>query len=118
MYMHNTRSKEVLCDSCELRALWTLMQSPNHYLLLLRRWLIRNVVFVIMRFSTRRVLSVILITKIPFSFSSPLSSFFPDSVLLLSGGCSKRKNSSSGSSSPIFKGDEMTIIFALFQDKK
>lgn len=67
-------------------------------------------------FSERRVLSVILITKIPFFFSPLFSSFLPDSVLLLSGGCSKIFKA--GSYSPIFNREEMAIIFALFQDKE
>ncbi len=50
-----------------------------------------------------------------FIFSPLFSGFLPDSVLLLSGGCSKK----AGSSSPIFKKrKEMAIIFVLFQDKK
>lgn len=105
-----------LCDSTELRALETLIQSQHHYNLLVHRWLIRNLVCIILLFSERRVLSVILITKIPFFFSPLFSSFLPDSVLLLSGGCSKIFKA--GSYSPIFKREEMAIIFALFQDKK
>lgn len=103
-----------LCDSCGLRALETLIQSQHYFNLLLCRWLIRDLVCVVLYFSTRRVLSVILITKIPsFSLSySPASSqtvsyfFLEDAqkklALLLQ---SLRK-------------EEMAIIFVLFQDKK
>ncbi len=61
-----------LCDSCGLRALQTLIQSQHYFNLLLCRWLIRNLICAFLYFSTRRVLSVILITKIPL-FSLPYS---------------------------------------------
>lgn len=106
-----------LCDSTELWALETLIQSQHHYNLLVRRWLIRNLVCIILHFfSERMVLSVILITKIPFFFSPLFFSLLPDSVLLLSGGCSKIFKA--GSFSPIFKREEMAIIFAVFKKKK
>ncbi len=79
-----------LCDSCGLRALQTLIQSQHYFNLLLCRWLIRNLVCIFLYFFHQEGFICDLNNQDSFIFSPLFSGFLPDSVLILSGGCSKK----------------------------